>query len=355
MMKKILLLILCIFLLTSCSDYKELKDIDIITGIGVDYEDNEYTVTLEILKSKASGDKEETETVLVSSSDEIFSNAFESNYTKISKDPYFSHLEVLFISEDVCKEKGIQEIADFLLRTFRTNNSFYTVVTKDSSAYDILDNKQDNTSVSSTVMELLQNSNNNSFIDVDNQFDSLVGKLLEKGSDIYLPSVSLDDEDFQVSEIALFDGFEMKDYLDSEYSTVISLATMKTTNDIYFNDGINSIDIYKSSNKYEVKEDKIIITLNLYATIKSLEDKYSLRDKETYHFFEDTFKDKIKNDLENAIESLREKESDLLGLGNKYYKKYPKKYYEEVGNEIDYEVKVNLTVNKFGILFEVIK
>ena len=141
-MKKCLLLLISILLLTGCYDYKELKDIDVITGVGIDYEDGEYVVTLEILRATTSGDKPEMNTVLIKSEDEVFSNAFESNYTKISKLPYFSHLQLIVVSEEVAKEKGLQEIMDFLLRTSRIGNTFYTAVSNGQSAYEIFDNKQ---------------------------------------------------------------------------------------------------------------------------------------------------------------------------------------------------------------------
>ena len=116
-MKKLILLFTCILFISGCYDYKELKDIDIITGVGVDYEDGKYKVTLEVLKATAKDNKEEQNTILIDASDEVFSKAFESTYTKFDKQPYFSQLKLLLISEDVAKDPGIQELTDFILRT----------------------------------------------------------------------------------------------------------------------------------------------------------------------------------------------------------------------------------------------
>lgn len=354
-MKKFLLLIISIFLLTGCYDYKELKDIDVITGVGIDYEDGEYVVTLEILRATASGDKQELKTVLVQSEDEVFSKAFETNYTKISKLTYFSHLQLIVVSEEVAQEKGMQEIIDFLLRTSKIGNTFYTAVANGYSAYEIFDNKQKDEAVATYLVTLLKNSNENSFITVDNQFDLLTSKLLSKGHDIYLPSITIEEEDFKVSGLAIFDGFDMVGYIEDKYSTILSLATMSSMNNIYVNDGINAINIDKSDYKIEVEKDKITIVLSLEGTIKSLDKEFSLKDEDTFTWFEDHFSELIKKELETSIQELRYYNSDILGLGNKYYKKYPRKYHDGIGNEIDYEIKVDLDVNKFGILFEVIQ
>ena len=354
-MKKIFLVIFSLFLLTGCYDYKELKDIDVITGIGIDYEDGEYIVTLEVLRATASGDKPEMKTVLIKSEDEVFSNAFESNYTKISKLPYFSHLQLIVVSEEVAEEKGMQEIMDFLLRTSRIGNTFYTAVANGHSAYEIFDNKQKDEAVATYLVTLLKYSNENSFFTVDNQFDLLTRTFLSKGQDIYLPSITIKDEDFKVDDLAIFENFHMVGYIEDKYSTILSLATMSSMNNIYINDDINAIDINKSNYKIEAEPDKITIALDLKATIKSLDKEFSLKDEDTFAWFEDHFSNLIKKELEKSIQELRFYNSDVLGLGNRYYKKYPRKYYEGIGNEIDYEIKVNLTVNKFGILFEVIE
>ena len=224
-MKKIILLIICILFISGCYDYKELKDIDIITGIGVDYEEGKYKVTLEILEATAKDNKEEQNTILIESSDEIFSKAFEGTYTKLSKQSYFSQLKLLLISEEVAKNPGIQELTDFILRTSKIGNCFNVAIAKDSSAHDMFNAKQDNKTVANTIVNLLKNSSNYSILDDDNKFNILVSKLLQEGIDIYLPSIELDNDKFISSNYAIFDDFKMANYIDLEYSTIFNLLT----------------------------------------------------------------------------------------------------------------------------------
>ena len=126
-MKKILLIIACL-LLCSCYDYRELRDIAIITGIGVDYKDDEYTVTLEILTPtpKEAGETEKTR--LVSNSGETFIDAFKGTYTELGKEPNFSQLQMMFISESTASVAGLQELFDDLFRSSRVNNNFYLAI-----------------------------------------------------------------------------------------------------------------------------------------------------------------------------------------------------------------------------------
>lgn len=353
-MKKILLIIACL-LLCSCYDYRELRDIAIITGIGVDYEDDEYTVTIEILTPtpKEAGDEEKTR--LVSNSGETFIDAFKGTYTELGKEPNFSQLQMMFISESTAKDAGLQEVFDDLFRSSRVNNNFYLAIANDCNSYEILDNKQKNDTASNYVLNLLKSNNESSFIMSNNQFDFLVSKIESKGKDIYLPSISLDEDHFKVNDIAIFSDYKMVDYISKDYSAILSLLTNKVDNTIFYSDGINSIDIKSNDFKYEVNDDKINIKLSLDATIKSLDPKYSLRDENTFKELESIFSKKIKEEADDLVNTLKEHRSDPLSIGNMYYKKAPKKYNDEYFRDTPYEVTVELNINKFGILFEVIK
>lgn len=352
-MKKILLLLICL-LLCGCYDYRELKDIAIITGIGVDYEDEEYTVTLEIYTPtpKESSDNEKTR--LVTANGTTFSDAFKKTYTELGKDPNFSQLQMMFLSESTAKH-GLQEIFDDLFRSSRVNNNFYLAIANDCSSYDILDNKQKNDTASNYILNLLKSNNESSFIMSDNQFDFLISKIESKGKDIYLPSISLDEDHFKVNDIAIFSNYKMANYINSDYSAILSLLTNKIENLIYYSDGINSIDIQKNDFKYEVNDNKATITLNLDATIKSIDPKYSLRDRKTFTQLEKDIGSKIEEEAKNMIDEFIRFDSDVLSISNMYYKKNAKKYYKSFFKDIDYDIKVNLNINKFGILFEVIK
>ena len=53
-MKKFLLIIPILLIFTGCTDYKELNNIAIVTGIAVDMEDDKYKVSILISNSNSS-------------------------------------------------------------------------------------------------------------------------------------------------------------------------------------------------------------------------------------------------------------------------------------------------------------
>ncbi len=51
-MKKIILLLFSILLLTGCSSYTELNDLGIVNLLGIDYKDNNFEVYVKVLEGK---------------------------------------------------------------------------------------------------------------------------------------------------------------------------------------------------------------------------------------------------------------------------------------------------------------
>ena len=100
-MKKAILLLTFIFLLSGCYDYQEVNNLGIISAIGIDYEDDKYIITLEILND--SGDKESSKI---------------SSYTKTNSDKSLA--------------KAIEKTADLIadkanyIRLFCNNINYYT-------------------------------------------------------------------------------------------------------------------------------------------------------------------------------------------------------------------------------------
>ena len=55
-MKKIFFILIIPFILGGCYDYNQLNDLAIISGIGIDYENDEFKVTFEVISTKKEGE-----------------------------------------------------------------------------------------------------------------------------------------------------------------------------------------------------------------------------------------------------------------------------------------------------------
>ena len=57
-MKKIIFIIGIVLLISGCYDYRELNDMSIVSGIGIDYVDNQYKVIFEKARNNKKTGKE---------------------------------------------------------------------------------------------------------------------------------------------------------------------------------------------------------------------------------------------------------------------------------------------------------
>lgn len=79
-----------------------ISQLAIITGLGVDYKDGEYTVTFQFLTPAPPDSAGNNEHIIVSSSGKTVDDAFSNVGTRISKLPNLDQCRVLFLGKGVC-------------------------------------------------------------------------------------------------------------------------------------------------------------------------------------------------------------------------------------------------------------
>ncbi len=355
-MKKIWLIIL-LLLTTGCYDFKELNSLAIIEGIGIDYQDGEYVVTFEILNDKKLENTNvdmARKTTLVTTKDKKFVKAFEDAIKATPKDAYFYQLKLLLITEDLASH-GIEDIADFLLRLHKINKSLYMVMVDNCTIPEILSLDIDNEPVlSSAILDLISKNPKLTPVNTNDSFDLMINKILKKGSDIAIPSVKILDNSISLSNIKLFHNFKYVGSL-SEKETNTYFLLKDTVYDIYYEDNANTIAIYNNKVDYNYDKDILTITFKANASIKTIDEKYDLKDRNTYLELSKIYSKLIKDDILKLLEKAKENNSDFLALGNLIYNKTPKDYYEGCSFDKKIIVKVNINVNRNGLVYEVIK
>ena len=109
-MKKIFIIITSI-ILTGCYNYTEINNIKLVNGIYLDYKNDSFIATVDADDIVSASGKTITETF----------QAFEEN---IKKKPYYAHLKILLISNEVL-ENHFSEVTDYFLRNNEIRNNFY--------------------------------------------------------------------------------------------------------------------------------------------------------------------------------------------------------------------------------------
>lgn len=135
-------LILMQIVLTGCWSRRELNDLAIAVGIGLDKVGDQYLVSAQVvLPSQVAGSRgggsPQSPVNLYKSTGNTVYEALRKITTVSPRSIYLSHLRILVIGEELAKE-GINEVLDFFSRDTETRNDYFVVVAKDAKAEDTL-------------------------------------------------------------------------------------------------------------------------------------------------------------------------------------------------------------------------
>ncbi|MBE6156499.1 MAG: Ger(x)C family spore germination protein [Firmicutes bacterium] len=354
-MKKILILLSFIFLLTGCYDNIELDDLAIITGVGIDYKDDNFYLTYEILSDTKTEENTALLSYTVSGSGKSISEAFINTNYMVSKKAYFAHLKVVVISEQIINGH-FNEITDYILRDTNIRSEFKVVVANGISPEEVLKNNSENHPVvSEVIVNLIDNEKYNNNLVIGETFKQIVAKLISDNYDVILNTVSIKDKQIAIDNSYILKKYNYQTTLSKQDSALFNMLTKNITamefDKKYDNKNV-TISITSSDTSIDVNSNKIIINTNLEGKVIENNANFDLTKNDAYQKLNKDFGILIEKDIKNFVELLQANESDILGFQEIYYKK-TRKENKELWKHADIEVKVNLKVNTKGFIFEV--
>lgn len=358
-MKKIIVLTFFIlFFTTGCYDYVELNKVAIVSGISIDYIENEYHISYEILNTKNKQDNPDAkDTYIAKGKGENISEAFHATTLEIAKIPIFSHLKTVVISEDIAKNH-IEGILDYLARENYIRKIFLMVVAKDNAAYEILENTDTNNPVASTaIKELIENTGYRNNIATTLSFEEFGADLINPRTDAYLTSITIDNGEIALGPLAIFKEYKMETFLSKNESAIFNLLNNTSKENQIKIDCPNDSDKFIMFNTYNTPETHIKIENNIVNISSEVEFRivenhcdYDFKKEETYKTLQKNLSKKLKKEIEETNEVILKYKTDILKIEDLYYKKYKKNINF---TELNYKYEAKAIINRNGIIFEV--
>jgi spore germination protein KC len=139
----VLITIILIPILTGCWNRRELNELALVVAMSIDKSENQYLISAQVVDpGEVSVSARGGGRAPVTTYDEKGKHLFEAVRRMTTVSPrklYWSHLQMLVISEEVAKD-GLNNILDFFTRDNEFRKDFYIVVSKDIQAKEILRN-----------------------------------------------------------------------------------------------------------------------------------------------------------------------------------------------------------------------
>jgi len=356
MIKKILFIFIIILFTSGCYDYKEINNLIIVNGIGIDYVDSNYIVTFEILDSKNEKNDESNQGRVLTSKGKTITNAVDNITLSLEKEPYLAHLKVLVISEEI-GNNHLDEVFDYFLRNNQIRNIFSVVIAGNLKPKDILNTNNKYNSVSSeNIKDLLDNNEYSNYLSKNKYFKNIASNYLSGRKNITLSVIDKEEENLKLSKLAFFSNKKIKGYLDKDEAFTLSLVENDKPNANFKikceNNKYITFNIYKSKTSKKIQDNEFILKLKLDAEVIENDCSINLENKDKQIDLENKLKKLIDKKVTELINKLKENNADILGINKLYYNKkrhHKKDYFKSALFKTETEVNIN----KKGLIFEI--
>lgn len=354
-MKKILIIILTLLLCTGCFDYKEINDLAIINAIGVDYEDDEYVITLEILNDQIDKDSSKITSYTKVGHGKNLTSAIENAADKLSKQLIFNHIKLMILSKSIIEEK-FENIIDLFLRNTYFRENFYVISATKNKPETLLNHTTNEAPIASTaITDTLESIRYSSNTNVLKKFDEMVEEVITYGIDTCFSNITLKDNEFIVDGMSIFNNYSYKSNLSNEYVKIYNLLIDnfdRPTYTINYDNLSFTTAINNGKINAEIKSGTINVTGNLMGRIIDNDPKYNIRDPKNLERIDNDFTNLLNKKISEFIKVLQDNNSDILGITKNFYKKTRTKN-KDYWLKLDIKSNIKFNINKKGLIYDV--
>ncbi|BED91528.1 MAG: Ger(x)C family spore germination protein [Candidatus Improbicoccus pseudotrichonymphae] len=345
--KLFILLIIFVPFFFGFAEKKQLHEKLMIKGIGIDYKENKYFVTVQALDFKnPSGEKQPSIKVLKIDDDSV-GQALDKIPELTGLKPLFSQNLIIIIGKNAA-DAGLSNFMDFFIRYYENRLNVKTRMAQNTAA-EVFDVKFNDKPVTAEILKSLTNENS----DVD--VLELNRDLTDKLSDPVLPVISIDKENVVCEQVAIFRDDKLVCILDQ--NETMSFKILKSKSDV----GVIKIEnadavcsIKKTETKislhYSDQKPKFEINSEIYVDI--IEKNKGNINKEELKI---KIEEKLSSNIKNLLIKILNLECDPFKFGKILRNKHPI-YFKEIEDNwkkmlpsliFDLKLGINLKFIKF--------
>ncbi len=328
---------LIIMLFTGCTERNNLSDLSIVEGMGIDYDGQKVTITVQTLNLAKEGSGAEAlsgnVTMNTSGTGSNISEAIESATEKLSKKIFFGQNRIIVFGMGMA-ENYLHKNIDYLLRS-SDSRSDVQICIAESEAAKVMESKENDALVPAESVTSLLDIGEKSGFAADITTNELLNFYLDKTSDIYIPVVSAEEKSVSVAGIAIYNDERLVDILDKNetFGFLLLSNKMKTGFLNISSDELGEIgvDIIRAKTKTyaSVENGKVVLRAKIKADLMLDAVEHGYINTITAKHLEDVenlVKEKIKQYCNDAFSVCIEGQSDCLRIGENLAMRHPKDY-----------------------------
>lgn len=374
-----LVFVILVTMLTGCWSRRELNELAIVVGMGVDKSGDQFKVTAQIINPEEVASKKggggNTPFVVYSYTGDTIYEAIRKMTKKAPRKLYAAHLRLLIIGDELASEKGIGKALDLFSRDPELRTDYFVIVAKKTTAEQVLKiltvplekinaNK---------IFQSLEDSEKAWAATRGVKIDELISEIVFKGQNPLLTGIQIigDPKEGEKMEslqstateptllfsgLAAFKKDKLIGWLDETESKGANYITDKVKSTIVNvpcpnDDGFIGIELVRSKTNTtgSVKNEIPLVNVSVQseANVGDVEcTDVDLRKNATIRNIETKTEEDIKSKIEAALKKAqKEFESDVFGFGEVIHQEAPKFWKRNAENWDDEFVDLPVNVN----------
>lgn len=346
-MKKIILIICC-FMLCGCSDYIEINDLAILTGIAIDYKNDLYDVTAQLVINEKNSD-----VVVYNSKSKSIEEAIAEISKLCNKEIFLPDLKVLIITKNII-DNDISYY-DYFLRSSQSKMNFYVYLAESDMINDIL-SIYDEKYGSSLYADKMMKFNNKIFSSsTPLDFVTLVKTIVNDNIDAAYPVITIKENNGKKSlyleDLVIFDKSKNIIKLSEEESIFYNILTNNAKGTVltipcdekYFAININDINT-----KFNYENDIFYINVNSSGKVYSYTCKYDVSETAGIEELKNISNEYVYNKINDLVKLNIKNNVDFLGIRDYMYKHNYKEFNDFDINNTKIVINVKSSISSFG-------
>lgn len=376
-------LALGMLLLAGCWNRRELNDLSLVVGMSIDKSEDGYKVAVQVvdpgeIASQHGASGRTPVTVYTETSKHIFEAVRKMTKTAPRR-LYFSHLQMLVISEEIAKE-GISKPLEFLSRDHEFREDFFVAVSRRSQALEILENLTSIEKIPANKMSSsLQTSQKVWAPTVAVSLDELIMSLSSDGKHSVLTGITLlgDKSKSSIKDnvertqsyarlhyegIAVFKKDKLIGWLDETESkgyNYITNQVKSTVGSIACPDGGDlALEIIRSKSRIKgrMEDGKPVIDVKIYieSNVGEVFCQADLTDPDTIRKLEEIGHRRNEDIVKSAVKKAKQLKTDIFGFGEVIHRSDPqqwktiKKDWDDYFARAEVRVETDLRIRRTG-------
>jgi spore germination protein KC len=354
--------------LTGCWNYEGLDQLDIVVGIGVDYdkENRLFDVSYDIANLTGAEKKGGISSKMIHAQGKTLADAAANAKRNEADRLFFGTAHVLVLNQQLAREMGILTITETLLREGEYRETMYVVISQEKTAAEILERPEEMSGIMSvTLIDIISEDKDVTGTTLSTQLYQVYNVLNSTRKSILLPVLRRVERGENIvpdiNGTAVIRGETLVGFLSPEQSRyalfiedkldggVITLSLSDTPTD----DLAMKIFSNKTKKSYTYEENKITVNIKTDTSVCIVEnqDYMDIRNKQITEQIEETAARMIEANIKSLVSTMQhEFNADVFGFGEMIYRKDQKLWnqlspsWDEIYPTVEVEVSAKVEV-----------